>query len=303
MKKNFNHWTEMKTAWLVAKLGTLSAAADALSVHRTTVLRHVDTLEQVVGTKLFQRHSKGYEPTEAGKMLMKVTSNLDAQINQWQGAIQRQHIEITGELIITGLEVMAPILSPVFKVFKEQHPKVIIRYLASTERFKLELGTAHIAFRAGEQPQEEDNITKLFCRLPIGLYAHKHYIAQYGIPHLIEHADNHMFVGPENTDSHIPFHQWLFANIPRERVTFRSNSQIVMAEAVNQGLGIGFLLRYTENPDLVEVHEPLKSWQIPIWMMTHIDLHHSAKVQAFIKCLKEQSSNNDIYHHIPASTL
>ena len=81
MNKSLNHWTEVKTAWLVAELGTLSAAADALGVHRATVLRHVDLLESAVGVKLFQRHAKGYEPTEAGRELINVASLVDEQLN------------------------------------------------------------------------------------------------------------------------------------------------------------------------------------------------------------------------------
>jgi DNA-binding transcriptional LysR family regulator len=39
-------WAELRTAYQVAKLGTVSAAATALGFHRATVNRHIDVLEK-----------------------------------------------------------------------------------------------------------------------------------------------------------------------------------------------------------------------------------------------------------------
>ncbi|MFT4620401.1 MAG: DNA-binding transcriptional LysR family regulator, partial [Polaromonas sp.] len=38
-------WDEIRTAFHVARLGTVSGAADALGVHHATVIRHIDALE------------------------------------------------------------------------------------------------------------------------------------------------------------------------------------------------------------------------------------------------------------------
>ena len=60
-------WDEIRTAYQVARLGTVSGAADVLGVHHATVIRHIDALEKRLGTRLFQRHARGYTPTEAGR--------------------------------------------------------------------------------------------------------------------------------------------------------------------------------------------------------------------------------------------
>jgi len=59
-------WDEIKTAFHVARAGTVSGAADVLGVHHATVIRHIDALEARMGVKLFQRHARGYTATEAG---------------------------------------------------------------------------------------------------------------------------------------------------------------------------------------------------------------------------------------------
>ncbi|MEM0911040.1 MAG: LysR family transcriptional regulator [Pseudomonadota bacterium] len=300
MDKKFNHWSEVKTAWLVAKYGTLSSAADKLNVHRATVLRHIDTLEEVIGEKLFQRHSKGYVPTEAGKGLLHIGALLDDQLSQWRGSIQRNTIQFTGELIITGLEVLSVFVLPFVREFYRQHPKVITRYIATTELLKLEYGNAHVAFRAGPKPQDQDYIVQPFCILPIGMYAHDDYIEKYGKPSIDDGFNDHFFVGPENEDAGIPHFRWLKKNVTRERVIMRSSNQRVLGEAVKQGIGIGCLLRYEANrySCMQEVIEPLKEWEVPVWMLTHVDLHRSAKVQAFMSIVKDSENHSDLFKSI-----
>ena len=53
------NWDEIRTAFQVARLGTVSGAADVLGVHHATVIRHIDALEKRLGSKLFQRHARG----------------------------------------------------------------------------------------------------------------------------------------------------------------------------------------------------------------------------------------------------
>ena len=70
-------WDEIRTAFQVARLGTVSGAAEVLGVHHATVIRHIDALEKRLGSKLFQRHARGYTPTEAGTELLKVAQTTE----------------------------------------------------------------------------------------------------------------------------------------------------------------------------------------------------------------------------------
>lgn len=61
------NWNEIRTAYHVARLGTLSAAAEYLGVHHATVIRHIDALEVQLQSKLFQRNPRGiYQPRRGG---------------------------------------------------------------------------------------------------------------------------------------------------------------------------------------------------------------------------------------------
>jgi DNA-binding transcriptional LysR family regulator len=62
-----------------------------------------------------------------------------------------------------------------------------------------------------------------------------------------------------------------------------------MHDAVRAGAGIGFLPVFEAAPDpgLVEVLPPRPEWAPPLWLVTHVDLHRTTKVQAFLAHLKD----------------
>ena len=70
---------------------------------------------------------------------------------------------------------------------------------------------------------------------------------------------------------------------------FVQTFQNEMLHAIREGSGIGFVARRRGNadPSLTEVMPPLEEWSPQLWVVTHVDLHRTAKVQAFVNYLKE----------------
>lgn len=283
-----DNWDEIRTAYQVARLGTVSGAAEVLGVHHATVIRHIDALEGRMGVKLFQRHARGYTATEAGQDLMRVAQTTDDQFQQLEGRIKGRGNDVAGELLVTSLVSFAPLMVPALTTFREKYPEVIVRFLTDDRVFRLEYGEAHVALRAGAAPQEPDNVVQKFSRQDIALYAHRDYIAAHGMPEDEEALKDHVFVAHDDPDSRAPFHQWLRAHIPFDRVMFRSTDARVMEAAIIEGAGIGFMgaREAALHPELVQVMAPREDWTSPLWLVTHVDLHRTAKVQAFLTHLK-----------------
>jgi DNA-binding transcriptional LysR family regulator len=287
------NWDEIKTAYQVARMGTVSGAADVLGVHHATVIRHIDALEGRLGVKLFQRHARGYTPTEAGDDLFRVAQATDDQFSQLSGRIKGRGTEVSGELVVTSLVSLAPRMVPVLTEFQQKHPDVLVRYLTGDRLFRLEYGEAHVAIRAGTAPDQPDNVVQPFVRQSVALYATKGYIAHNGMPKSIENASGHRFVGHDQDDNRAPFHRWLGAIVDRSQFTFRSTDVRALEQAVLSGAGIGFMpiMEARANPDLIEIMEPREDWSAPLWLVTHVDLHRTNKVQAFLTFLKDRSKD------------
>ncbi|WP_068110107.1 LysR family transcriptional regulator [Tropicimonas marinistellae] len=282
-------WDEIRTSFHVAKLGTVSGAADALGVHHATVIRHVDALEARLGTKLFQRHARGYTPTEAGLDLLQVASATEDQFTQLVGRIRGRGSDVAGEIIVTSLPSLSPRLAPLLREFMEAHPDIRVRFLTDHRLFKLEYGEAHVAIRAGVKPDQPDNIVQPFLTEHQTLFAARDYVDRYGP--LVDGAwEDHRFVGPDEMNSRAPFFRWMGETIPASRIVYRASQYRSMLDAIRAGAGIGFMSvpDGREDDTLVEMMEPREDWVSQLWLVTHVDLHRTAKVQTLVTFLKQK---------------
>lgn len=288
-----DNWDEVRTAYHVAKARTVSGAADALGVHHATVIRHIDALEQRLGVKLFQRHARGYTPTEAGEDLCRVAQATDDQFSQLEGRMRGTGNDLTGELVVTSLVGLAPVMAPLLASFQEQYPDLTLRYLTGERLFRLEYGEAHVAIRAGRAPDQPDNVVQPFVSLPVGLFASERYVATYGKPQSEAEFAAHRFVGHDSETSRAPFFRWLNTAVPRENVVFRSTDNRAMELAILAGAGIGFMALNDAamHEGLVQIAPPREAWRSPLWLVTHVDLHRSRKVQVFLTHLKSHAAD------------
>lgn len=287
-----DNWDEIRTAFQVARLGTVSGAADVLGVHHATVIRHVDALETRLGVKLFQRHARGYTATEAGQDLLRVAQATDDQFSQLAGRIKGRGNDVSGELVVTTIEGLSDLMMPVLTKFQNDHPDVILKYLTSARLFRLEYGEAHVAIRAGSPPSQPDNVVQPFAQLQFAIYGSREYIDTYGMPSLPDNMEGHRFVGSDDPASRAPFARWMRETIPERQVVFRSGDPQATRQAIFNGIGLGFLRTYEcETRDLVEVHPPLPDWESRLWLVTHMDLHRTNKVQTFLRYLKDHTKH------------
>lgn len=283
-----DNWDEIRTAYQVARNGTVSGAAEVLGVHHATVIRHIDAIEERMGVKLFQRHARGYTATEAGLDLLQVAQATDDQFTQLAGRIKGQGEGVSGDLVVTSLGAQSQLLTPAIASFQRDYPDVRVRYLTGDRLFRLEYGEAHVAVRAGEKPDQPDNVVQPFFWLGVQLVASDDYIAQYGMPKDEADLVNHRFVASDNADSRAPFEKWLRSMVPDQCIVFRTTDLRNMVDAVVTGAGIGFVpdFEVRARDNLHEVMPSNEEWRAPLWLVTHVDLHRTAKVQAFLAHLK-----------------
>ncbi len=284
-------WDEIRTAFQVARLGTVSGAAEVLGVHHATVIRHIDSLESHLGTKLFQRHARGYTPTEAGRDLLSAAQDAEERFAQLLGRIKGQGEGVTGELVVTSLPSLAPHLAPVLSEFQVLHPSVTVRFLTAERLFRLEYGEAHVAIRAGVQPPSQpDNVVQPFIRMRMHLVASEAYLAEAGVPEAPEDLARHRFIGGDDENARAPYNRWLAGLAPRDRVTFRVADNGAMLDAILAGAGLGFasVMDSRRHPSLREVLPAREEWTVPYWLVSHVDLHRTPKVQAILALLKER---------------
>ena len=286
-----DNWDEIRTAYHVARLRTVSGAAEALGVHHATVIRHVDSLEGKLGVKLFQRHARGYTPTEAGEDLLQVAGAAHEQLDALAGRIHGRGAAISGNLIVTCLPQLSPLIARVLTKYQTENPDVRAELVVDIRPLRLEYGEAHVALRAGAPGNDLDNVVSELAPLAMGLFAHRDYVARHGLLRGIEDIPNHRFARVSNLDTRAPFMKWIGEHVAEEQIYYKCSDTNTVQDAVLAGAGIGFLPGFMghENPDMIEAMPPDPAWSVKFWCVTHVDLHRTAKVSSFVGFLKKEA--------------
>lgn len=280
-------WDEIRTAWQVARAGTVSGAAEALGVHHATVIRHIDALEARLGVKLFQRHARGYTMTEAGAALAQVGRVTEEQFAQLGARLSGAGSGISGDLVITTLPGLVPLLRPALALLTQRYPDLTLRVLTERRIARLEYGEAHLAIRAGTRPVEPDNVVQELTRGQVAIKASQAYLDRYGRPDSITDLPRHRFVTEDLDDSRAPYTRWLSDLDPPPHIALRSNEAEERYSAMVDGIGLGF--HYGRDPEqkLIEIIPSQPEWEFTVWLVTHVDLHRTPKVQAAVSVIKE----------------
>ena len=287
-------WAELRTAYQVAKLGTVSAAANALGFHRATVNRHIDVLEQEMGARIFIRHAQGYTLTELGEDVLRVAQKTEELIEDLAGRVEGGKATLEGELKLTILAGFAELIMKPISNFRAENPNCIVHLDAGENLARLEYGEAHIALRAGPKPDHPDYVVSKFAQINFNLYAHKSYIQRFGMPKDTGNFDNHQFVLPPSFGGHLSVREWIQNIIRPDMISLSTQHVNVNFKAVLAGIGIGFIEDYKAKiyGGFHRVLPPNQEWSVPIWLVTHVDLHRTEKVQAMLRCIKLAHQKN-----------
>ena len=280
-------WTELHTAFSVARLGTISAAANALNVHRATVIRHINSLESELDTKLFFRHARGYSLTEAGEDMLTTATIVDKHLQKLRG-LSRQVTTISGNLAISSREVVEKVLLRAVGAFKDKHSRATVSLQTEQTATDLETRRADISIHEGEAPTDLDHVVLPFVRAQFGLYAHQDYLKQHGIPQTIEDLAKLHYIALTEDKRVDVFERWLQLEGHTPHIVLRSNSLLTAVEAIKTGIGVGFCPNdFVKNdPDIFSVWPQQDEWCVNYWIVTHMDAHRSATVQAFVEILR-----------------
>ncbi len=281
-------WSELRTAYQVAKEGTVSGAARALGVHRATVNRHIDGLEDELGAPIFIRNPKGYALTELGQDLLKVAQKTEDLFEDLVGRAKGRDGSIEGEIKITSLLPLTSVLMKPIAAFRSANPNCRVSITTTEDLQRLEYGEAHLALRAGQKPEHPDYVVQLFRQVALNLYAHVDYLDRMGRPDVPADLAQHEFVMPPKTENRVPIWAWITEHIGEPTVAVTANDPIFVRDAVQSGLGVGVLSEFdvAGKDELCALLPENEDWSVPLWLVTHVDLHRTEKVQEMLKHIK-----------------
>lgn len=279
--KNLN-WDDFRLLKAVADSRGLPGAAARLGLNHSTVFRRLAQIEAAIGSKLFERHRSGYALTVAGEEMAGVAERLDRDITAFTRKIAGQEISPAGELRVTTNDtLLVDLLTPLFAQFRERFPKVRLDVVVSNQSLNLSKRDADVAIRATDTPPET-LVGRRVAEIGWALYGRAD-AASMTSPTKGEES----WVTLGDNMATIKAVRFVHQNVPPERIVYRLNTVLGLAEAVEAGIGIGHLPCFIgdRRPGLLRLAEPERDFASNLWLLTHPDLRHSARVRALLDFL------------------
>ena len=276
-------WDDFRLIRAIAEKRALPAAAVALGLNHSTVFRRLGQIEEALGLKLFERHRSGYVTTPAGDEMAELAERVDQDITAFARRLAGQEIKPAGELRVTTNDtLLVDLLTPLLAGFLGRCPEIRLDIVLSNQALNLSRRDADVAIRATDNPPES-LIGRRAGRLAWALYgrsgdAELRQAALEGA--LWERA----WVSLGDQFTSLKAVRYLQKHVAPERVVYRLNTVLGLAEAVEAGIGIGFLPCFIADrrPGLVRLSEPDPELAADLWLLTHPDLRHSPRVRVFL---------------------
>ncbi|MDO5612865.1 MAG: LysR family transcriptional regulator [Paracoccus sp. (in: a-proteobacteria)] len=286
-----NNWDEIKSALYVARHGALTHAAQRLGVHHSTVLRHVEALEQRLGTRLFYRHNRGYTLTPAGRRFMDVADRMEQTAAEIVMAAELEQ-DVQGALVMTTVPILSGIVADAADYLLRDHPGLSVRAVTVTQLLRLEMGEADIALRPGQRPEEQDYVVTPMPPVAFALYASRLYPERHpGLTNRPLSAQR--YISTEGEELRADHYRWLSDHVPPEQIVAVSADPATRLQILVRGAGCGFLPVRTADRvgTLIQLAPPRREWALPMWLLTHRDTHRTARVSAAVRVLKRCIQN------------
>lgn len=282
-------WDLWRSFAAVLRTGSLSAAARELGLTQPSLARHIQALEQHSGGALFLRSQRGLSPTARALALRPQAEAMAATAAALHRAAAAPPGEPAGTVRITASEIVAiEHLPPILAALRRRHPALAIELAPSNALDDLLQRRADIAVRM-VRPAQQALLARHLGALPLGLHAHRDYLARRPAPAGLADLIDHDVIGPD-TDS--PLARAVMAGLPgldRAGLALRSDSDLAHLAAIRAGLGIGVcqLAVARRDPALVRVLPGAFTHDLPVWLAMHEDLRDSPGCRATFDALAD----------------
>jgi len=277
------HWNDFETVLVIAETGSLSGAARRLKVNHATVFRRLGDIEQRMGVKLFERSRRGYRPTQSGEEMAAAALRIEEEVMSAARRVAGRDLQPAGAVWITTTDsLLAGLLSPLLGQFRQAYPEITLDIAVSHQMFNLTKREADVAIRPTNNPPEN-----LVGRRLVDLG-----MAVYGAQSLLDAQDvSHSpdlyqlpWVGPGEHLTDLPMFDWMIDQNLEEQCHYRVDSVSGILAGTRAGIGVSALPCYLadQEPDLVQLTDPVPELTVGLWVLMHPDLRDVARIRSLL---------------------
>ncbi len=271
-------WDDFRLIKAISDHDGLTGAAAALGVNHSTVFRRLGQIEEQVGLQLFERRKTGYVATVAGVEMAALAGRVEDDVAAFSRRLAGRDLAPSGELRITTTDTLyLNLLLPIFAAFRTLHPAIRLDIVIGNQALNLSKRDADIAIRASDAPGET-LVGRRLATLNWAIYGNA---AAKADPADLFARD---WVALGDALGHVKAARFVRDKVAPERIALKSSAVLGLAEAVEQGLGIGPLPCFIadQRPGLARLLPPDPDFAAGLWILTHPDIRNAPRVRAFM---------------------
>lgn len=283
-------WNLARAFCATAEYGSLSAAARILGLTQPTLSRQVAALEAGLGVALFERIGRRLVLTPAGIRLLDHARAMSAAADAFALAAAGQSQDLAGGVSISATDAVCVHLLPdIVARLRQRAPQLVVTVVATDAFSDLRRREADIAIRHA-RPLDLDLIGRFIGDMRAHLYAAESWTARHGTPQSAADLRDADVLAFDPVDRFLDHLRDWGLSVSADQCRVVSDSAAVLWSMLRRGLGVGMMLEEVapRMPELVRLLPDRPAVPVPVWLVTHRELHTSARIRLAFDLIAEE---------------
>ena len=248
-------WDKLKIFYAVAEAGSFTSATVNLNLSQSAISRQIQSLEEDLKVKLFERHARGLTLTENGEYVFKTVHDVISKLKEVETSLADKKNKPSGKLTVTTVISFGTTwLTPRIQEFMQLNPEIEVELIFDDKELDLSTRQADIGIFM-RRPKQLNYIQKKLIDINYHIYGSTKYLEQYGHPKNVSDLNKHKFISyGKGAPSPVFNPDWALKlglkDSKKRKPVMKVNSVYGLLLAVQSGVGLASL------PDYITVSVP-----------------------------------------------
>ena len=281
-------WDKLKIFHAVAEAGSFTSATVTLNLSQSAISRQIQSLEDDLKVKLFERHARGLTLTENGEYVYKTAHEVISKLKEVETSLGDQKNKPSGKITITTVRSFGTHwLTPRIQEFMQLHPEMEVELIFDDKELDLSTRQADIGIFM-RRPKQLNYIQKKLIDINYHIYGSNVYLEKFGMPKTVNDLNKHKFISfGRGTPSPVYNPDWAIKigmkDSKKRKSVMKVNSVMGLLLAVESGVGLAALPDYlvVQSKNLLKVLPKVEGPITEAHFVYPASLKNVARVQAF----------------------
>ena len=248
-------WDKLKIFHAVAEAGSFTSATVILNLSQSAISRQIQSLEEDLKVKLFERHARGLTLTENGEYVYKTAHEVISKLKEVETTLSDKKDKPSGKIVVTTVMSFGTTwLTPRIQEFMDLNPEIEVELVFDNKELDLSTRQADIGIFM-RRPKQLNYIQKKLIDLNYHIYGSPKYLEKHGYPKTVNDLNKHKFISfGKGAPSPVYNPDWALKlgmkDNKKRKTCMRVNSVYGLLLAVQSGVGLAAL------PDYIAVKQP-----------------------------------------------